>query len=63
MNISFLSPVNISAAPALAAQLIDRSEAYVARIQAARSRWVYNVGSSGARGAQHIVALAGGTSA
>ena len=50
-----LSPHNLTDAPQHIAALCDRREQFVEQIRQARSRWIYNVGSSGRVGANAVL--------
>ena len=55
---AILPPERLSDAPGLIDELLNDAEALAERIRAARSRWVFNVGNSGRRGADEVAALA-----
>ena len=55
---AILPPARIDDAPDLIEQLCADRGRTAARIRTARSRWIYNVGSSGAAGAEYLHALA-----
>ncbi|MDP7602484.1 MAG: CDP-glycerol glycerophosphotransferase family protein [Alphaproteobacteria bacterium] len=50
-------PDQIARAPEVARQLVADAAGYAERIRQSRSRWVYNVGNSGRRGAEHVIKL------